>query len=58
MFKIGDKINMLTVLEYIPGDYKRISDKKYKCICDCGNYCIKTYKHLIMKDVISLELGD
>jgi hypothetical protein len=48
---VGEKIEMLTILEIIPGHYpkgmKHIpgghTHRKVRCICDCGLECIMDY---------------
>lgn len=42
---LGRRIGYLCVVEKADGD-------NYRCICDCGNYCIRTYKSITQSETM------
>lgn len=40
---IGRRVGYLVVVEHLESD-------KYRCICDCGNYCVRSYKSIAQSE--------
>ncbi|MGL5649886.1 MAG: hypothetical protein ACRDDY_18805, partial [Clostridium sp.] len=45
--EVGKKFNKLTIVDY---DLNRVNKKRWKCVCDCGNY--------IYTELYSLKNGE
>lgn len=53
---IGEKIGFLTVISDT-GMKDKQGNKKYRCLCDCGNEVIKTSRYLHRKELITKSCG-